>query len=90
MWAAIVANLNSIRSRDGKPPLGFLNPWLYSITQGLTDIVEGGTTGCTGTSRRTGDPAQRIPGAGWNATEGWDPATGLGTPVFSDLVEAMP
>ena len=29
--------------------------------------------------------ANLIPGVGWNATEGWDPATGLGFPDFEKL-----
>lgn len=28
-----------------------------------------------------------VPYASWNATEGWDPATGLGTPLFDKLLE---
>ena len=30
-FAAIVALLNDVRISNGKPPLGFLNPALYSI-----------------------------------------------------------
>lgn len=26
-----------------------------------------------------------VPGAAWNATVGWDPATGLGVPDFEKL-----
>ena len=31
MFASIVALLNDIRFQKGKPPMGFLNPWLYSV-----------------------------------------------------------
>lgn len=37
----------------------------------------------------SGLPAPFVPGAGWNATEGWDPVTGLGTPLFDKLLEKV-
>ncbi|KAJ5820122.1 tripeptidyl peptidase SED3 [Penicillium riverlandense] len=67
--------------------MGFLNPWLYSVGQdGFTDIVEGGSRGCHGTTD-AGLSTPYVPDAGWNATEGWDPATGLGTPLFETMVQ---
>lgn len=90
MFAAIISNLNALRFSLGLPSLGFLNPFLYSIgKQGLTDIVRGGSTGCTGTAIYTGARGAHVPYAGWNATTAWDPVTGLGTPLFPKLVEAM-
>jgi tripeptidyl-peptidase-1 len=66
--------------------MGFLNPWLYNSGQsGLTDIVHGGSTGCKGSSG--GVSTALVPNASWNATEGWDPVTGLGTPLFRTLVK---
>ncbi|KAI5860193.1 subtilisin-like protein [Durotheca rogersii] len=87
-FAALVSLLNNARLKAGGRPLGFLNPWLYADAAhgGLTDIVVGGSTGCTGTDRYSGLPARHVPGAGWNATEGWDPVTGLGTPLFDKLL----
>lgn len=66
--------------------MGFLNPWLYSTGRdGLKDIVDGASTGCDGQARfggpKNGGP--KIPGAGWNATKGWDPVSGLGSPNFA-------
>ena len=67
--------------------MGFLNPWLYSLQQkGFTDIVHGGSRGCTG-STDSGAKGAFIPYASWNATEGWDPVTGLGTPLFQTLAD---
>lgn len=67
--------------------MGFLNPWLYSLNHtGLTDIVDGGSIGCTGTSD-IGGRASFVPHASWNATPGWDPATGLGTPYLNTLIK---
>lgn len=77
-FAAIIQLVNSDRIARGKPGLGFLNPWLYanaSSSPALTDIKKGGITGCD----------FEIPEAGFKAVSGWDPATGLGTPVFTEL-----
>jgi tripeptidyl-peptidase-1 len=66
--ASVVSLVNDALLADGKPVLGFLNPWLYSGGfQAFTDITNGSATGC-GTS---GFPAQA----------GWDAVTGFGTPV---------
>ncbi|KAI9810165.1 MAG: vesicle formation at the endoplasmic reticulum [Phylliscum demangeonii] len=86
-FAGIVSLLNSARLSAGKRPLGFLNPWIYAKAchHGLTDITHGGSVGCFA-GILNGSSFPGIPYAGWNATEGWDPATGLGTPVFSKLL----
>jgi len=86
--ASIVGLLNNARLSAGKPALGFLNPWLYSqAASGFTDITAGGSTGCTGRSIYSGLKAPYVPYASWNATEGWDPVTGLGTPDFGKLLK---
>ncbi|KAF8322647.1 subtilisin-like protein [Clavulina sp. PMI_390] len=70
--AAIVALLNDALLKNGRESLGFLNPFIYSLaTSGLNDITSGNNPGCGV--------------AGWNATTGWDPATGNGTPNFGLL-----
>ncbi|OXV11389.1 hypothetical protein Egran_00847 [Elaphomyces granulatus] len=87
-FAAIIVHLNSLRIAANKPTLGFLNPWLYGLGgQGFKDIVDGGSTGCLGRSRRR---TPYVPYAGFNATKGWDPVTGLGTPLFPELAERLP
>lgn len=87
--ASIIADLNSVRMAAGKSSLGFLNPFLYFLAQhALHDITEGAAQGCQGTNLQTGQPVPGvipIPYATWNATPGWDPATGLGTPNFEKL-----
>lgn len=68
--------------------MGFLNPWIYSVGyKGLNDIVVGGSRGCTGKDIYSGLPAPFVPYASWNATPGWDPVTGYGTPDFMKLLE---
>ncbi|KAK8914948.1 Tripeptidyl-peptidase [Metarhizium anisopliae BRIP 53293] len=90
VWAGIVALLNDARLRAGKPVLGWLNPLLYARGfLSLNDITEGFSEGChginPGTNATEPDGAGIIPGARWNATIGWDPVTGLGTPDFQKL-----
>jgi len=75
-FAAVIALLNDARLANNLPPLGFLNPLLYSKgISGLHDITTGKNPGC-------GTP-------GFNATVGWDPVTGLGTPNFTKLKELV-
>ncbi|KAI0059677.1 subtilisin-like protein [Artomyces pyxidatus] len=75
-FAGLVSLLNNARIEHGKPPLGFLNPFLYSSgLTALNDITSGSAQGC-------GTP-------GFSATAGWDPITGLGTPDFSKLKDLV-
>ena len=72
----------------GRPSLGFLNPFLYGNgRRGLTDIIDGRSGGCRGKAGN-GKNGSFVPNAGFNATEGWDPVTGLGTPLWPGLVGA--
>ncbi|RYC56851.1 hypothetical protein CHU98_g9360 [Xylaria longipes] len=90
-FAAIISLVNNARLSKRLPPLGFLNPWLYSHPDVLTDIVDGGSRGCWGFDIFSGLLAPWVRGAGWNATAGWDPVTGLGTPLFDKmLAKAVP
>jgi tripeptidyl-peptidase-1 len=90
VWAALAGMLNDARFRAGLPALGFLNPWLYSEGANfLVDITLGQARGCDGINHQTGKTvtgAGVIPGAFWNATAGWDPATGLGIPDFTKML----
>ncbi|KAF8320995.1 peptidase S8/S53 domain-containing protein [Cantharellus anzutake] len=75
-FAAIIALLNDALLSKGRRPLGFLNPWIYTLKSGvLNDITTGSNPGC-GTT-------------GFNATRGWDPATGFGTPDLPRLLKAL-
>ncbi|KAJ7876589.1 subtilisin-like protein [Mycena leptocephala] len=78
-FASVISLINDRLLAAGKPVLGFLNPWLYAGGKtGLTDITQGKNFGgaC---------PPSVV---AFNATEGWDPITGLGTPVFDKLLAA--
>ncbi|KAI1630893.1 tripeptidyl-peptidase 1 precursor [Biscogniauxia mediterranea] len=73
LTGGILSLVNDALLAAGKPQLGFLNPWLYKTGyKGLTDITAGSAVGC-GVD-------------GFPAVEGWDPVTGLGTPIFPELV----
>ncbi|KAK4897124.1 Tripeptidyl-peptidase sed2 [Elasticomyces elasticus] len=86
-FAGIIAILNGLRIQAGKPTLGFLNPWIYSTAyKALNDVVLGGSRGCTGEDIYSGLPTPFVPYASWNATPGWDPVTGYGTPDFQKLM----
>lgn len=70
--AAIFSLVNDARIAAGKPPMGFLNPWLYAGGfNAFTDVTNGSSIGCDT--------------AGFPAVKGWDAVSGFGTPV-SDLV----
>lgn len=99
IFASVVALLNEERLRKSLPPVGFLNPLLYSRHEQLnvlTDVLYGSNPGC-GT-------------VGFSASRGWDPVcwflcaskhnmsctkmstsflqvTGLGSPYYSRLLE---
>lgn len=89
-FASVVSLLNNARLSAGKPPLGFLNPWIYSEGyKGLTDIVNGGSSGCSGIDIFSGLSTPHVPYASWNATAGWDPVTGHGTPDFQKLLKLV-
>ncbi|CAO1638380.1 unnamed protein product [Parajaminaea phylloscopi] len=72
--AAVFALLNSLRKAAGKPMLGWVNPILYKHPEAFHDVTEGGSFGCHEPTDRT---------FGFNATAGWDPSTGMGTPNFA-------
>lgn len=71
-FASVIALLNDYLASQGKPALGFLNPFLYGKgVSGLNDITSGSNPGCNTD--------------GFSAGTGWDPVTGLGSPNFGAL-----
>jgi subtilisin family serine protease len=75
--ASGIALLNAKLAKKGKPPLGFLNPWIYQtrfkatrdITSGNNDLYG---VGCC------------------SAKKGFDLASGLGSPNFKNLLKRVP
>lgn len=78
-FAGMLALINEKRIQAGKPAMGLINPFLYQNADCFTDV----TLGTNAIGRGTG-PIKY----GFNATKGWDPATGLGSPIFDKLLEA--
>ncbi|KAJ6478021.1 family S53 protease [Mycena vulgaris] len=73
IFASIVALLNNECIAAGRPPLGFLNPLIYQHAEAFTDIKTGNNAACFEVV--------------FNSTAGWDPVTGLGSPIYSALQE---
>lgn len=78
-FAGLVSLLNEARLAKKMPAMGFLNPWLYKHADAFTDITEG--------DNLRGRGLYRLP-YGFNCTVGWDPVTGLGTPLFDKMLSA--
>jgi len=87
LWAGYMALANQQAQLDGQHPLGFINPIIYTIgrmppvyARDFHDIQSGG-------SQKSSPPC---PGyIGYNATVGYDLASGWGTPtsaLINDLV----
>ncbi|KAJ5231615.1 Aorsin [Penicillium citrinum] len=71
LFASVLNLINEERLAKNKSPVGFVNPVLYAHPEILNDITNGTNAGC-GTY-------------GFSAIEGWDPATGLGTPNYPKM-----
>jgi subtilase family serine protease len=76
-WAGIVAIADQ---KNGGKPLGYINPALYKIgadpARYANDFFD----------IKTGNNQLDASVPGFNATTGWDPVTGLGTPDAANLV----
>ncbi|KAJ7056945.1 subtilisin-like protein [Mycena amicta] len=77
-FAALISLVNDQLLAAGKPALGYLNPFLYANPSVFNDITIGHNSGfeCPADS------------AAFDAVEGWDPLSGLGTPDFLRLLAA--
>lgn len=80
-WASTLGLVNSKCKEAKKGRVGWVHPVLYGNNSGqgvgVNDITVGGAYNCDKTQ------------LGFPCTEGWDPATGLGSPRFPKLVEAF-
>jgi tripeptidyl-peptidase-1 len=75
--AGIFAQLNDARLKAGKSSLGWLNQFIYANGQCFNDVNDGTMNNCNkGTT-------------GFSALDGWDPATGFGSPNFACLKTAV-
>lgn len=74
--AGVFALVNDALIAAGKPPMGFLNPWIYAGGyKAFNDILSGSSAGCNT--------------SGFPAEPGWDAVTGYGTPYFPDILALL-
>ncbi|KAH8688998.1 putative protease S8 tripeptidyl peptidase I [Talaromyces proteolyticus] len=76
IFASMINLINGERISAGKSPLGFLNPFLYKNSDLFNDVVGGYNWGCNAE-------------VAFYASKGWDPVTGLGTPNYPKLRDAL-
>eukprot|EP00467_Chlorarachnion_reptans_P001776 CAMPEP_0114525142 /NCGR_PEP_ID=MMETSP0109-20121206/22252_1 /TAXON_ID=29199 /ORGANISM="Chlorarachnion reptans, Strain CCCM449" /LENGTH=528 /DNA_ID=CAMNT_0001706675 /DNA_START=87 /DNA_END=1673 /DNA_ORIENTATION=+ len=70
--AGMVSVINDMLMKEGKAPVGFINPVLYENAHDIgVDIL-------------TGNNKQGCP-SGFSAVQGWDAITGVGSPLFDKL-----
>jgi subtilase family serine protease len=83
LWAGIIA----LADQFARQPLGFVNPAIYQIARSRAysvafhDVTRGNNT------TKIRKPAQTI--LGYQATPGWDPVTGWGSPDAQFLVPLL-
>ncbi|GAA5005932.1 S53 family peptidase [Kitasatospora paranensis] len=83
LWAAIVATANSSVACAANGPVGFLNPALYKLvgnTSVFNDVSDFSSNDLT---------ASGYFGGSYQATGGYDMATGLGSPKGRGLIAAL-
>lgn len=92
VWAAIIARANEARAAAGKGNAGFLNPLLYSIRKKTPSPFRDVTIGQTDVTVRVVNvhgKAVTHKLEGYNACADWDPVTGLGVPIVSNLINHL-
>jgi len=80
--AGFATLVNSRLAEQGKPTIGFLNPTLYANAGSYNDIVTGNNKCSAG-----GPSGATCCSEGFNAVEGWDAATGLGSVKFAEFAQ---
>lgn len=81
LWAGVMAVANQVAGK----PLGYINPSLYKIaassqySSAFRDITQGDNS--------YSDKGVTV--QGYQATTGWDPATGLGSPNAANLIPLL-
>jgi tripeptidyl-peptidase-1 len=73
VFGSIVTLINDARLHTGKKTIEFMNPTLYENPSVMTDVVKGVRAGCS--------LSQLF------RHQNWDPATGLGTPVYKKILD---
>jgi len=74
IFAGVVALINNELISAGEAPMGWINPWIYENPQMFTDVTSGS------------NPYEKCDG--FYASPSWDPVTGWGTPIYSEMLQA--
>ncbi|HEX3719053.1 MAG TPA: immunoglobulin domain-containing protein [Verrucomicrobiae bacterium] len=82
LWAAFVALANEQAAQNGQAPLGFINPAVYAIGRGA------GYGACFHDITTGNNEWSQSPNL-FSAASGYDLCTGWGTPIGSNLVNAL-
>jgi len=88
--AGLVSLVNARRKAAGNPTVGFINPAMYKNPSAFNDITQGDNK-CGGVGS---DVSGYVPCCGgYEAGQGWDPVTGLGSvdfPKFENIFPVSP
>ena len=82
LWAGLIALANQQAAANGKPPVGFINPAIYSLASG-TNYARCFHDVLTGSNTWPSSPSL------FYAASGYDLCTGLGTPAGQSLISAL-
>jgi uncharacterized repeat protein (TIGR03803 family) len=84
-WAAIIAMANQLAAANLQPPVGFLNPTVYSIGKGLSTLsyATGFHDITSGSNVWSSSPNL------YYAVAGYDLCTGWGSPAGTNLVQTL-
>lgn len=85
IFGGVVGLLNDARLNLNKSPLGFINPWLYQLSGNTTTAFNQILSGSNNCKELGTNGELSCCQYGFQAQAGWNPLTGLGTPVFSVL-----
>lgn len=81
-----VTLVNTQRLARGLSTVGFINPTLYANAGKFNDITSGSNNCC---QRKPASPVAPCCASGFSAAPGWDPASGLGSITFDNLVKIL-
>ena len=74
IFSGVISLLNAARTQQGKNPLGWINPWIYSNPSMFNDQTSGLNS--------------YLCCQGFHAISGWDPVTGNGSPNYAAMLTA--
>ena len=86
--AGMLSLINAGRKHNGQPYLGFVNPLLYQLSENVFNDIMNGNNSCLEASSTT-VASECCVLQGFQAVNGWDPITGLGSINFKKFYNAV-